>query len=114
MEKATEDRGRGQYPHIVRCRVSEEQRQRLAEAAETAGMSVGRYARHRLAGSHVSSKVELQMLNELRRVGGLIKKLAAEGKDLGDAGFELIRVARALRDHIGPDPRITFNNGERS
>lgn len=105
MEKTTEEKGRGQFPHIVRCRVSEEQHQRLAEAAETAGMSVGRYARHRLAGSHVSSKVELQMLNELRRIGGLIKKLAAEGKDLGDAGFELIRVARALRDRVGADPR---------
>ncbi len=105
MEKAKEGRGRGQFPCIVRCRVSEEQRQRLAEAAETAGMSVGRYARHRLAGSHVSSKVELQMLNELRRIGGLIKKLASEGKDVGPAGCELIRVARAIRDGINPDPR---------
>ena len=97
MEKKAEEAKRGQYPCIVRCRVSIEQQERLAEAAATAGMSVGRYARHRLSGAHVSSKVDLMVLNELRRLGGLLKMLAREGQPTNAVLSELRQTMKSLQ-----------------
>lgn len=88
---------RGQFPCIVRCRVSVEQQERLAEAAAIAGMSVGRYARHRLSGAHVSSKVDLMVLNELRRLGGLLKMLAGQGQPTGPVLSELKQAMKTLQ-----------------
>lgn len=96
MEKAEEQK-RGQYPCIVRCRVSIETQEKLVKAAEVAGMSIGRYARHRLDGSHVSSKMDAQVLNELRRIGGLLKLLATEGQPTGPALSELMRTMKTLQ-----------------
>ena len=97
MEAKAEETRRGQYPCIVRCRVSIEQQERLVEAAAVAGMSVGRYARHRLSGAHVSSKVDLMVLNELRRLGGLLKKMAGEGQPTGPVLSELKSAMKALQ-----------------
>ena len=91
-------RPRGRYPRPVRTRVSVADYERLAEAADVAGMSIGGYARHRLAGAHVSSKVEVMVLNELRRIGGLLKMLATKGEPTGLALDELKRAMKTLQE----------------
>ena len=97
MELKAEEQKRGQYPCIVRCRVSVATQEKLAEAAETAGMSIGRYARHRLDGSHVTSKMDAKVLNELRRLGGLLKMLAEKGQPTGPVLSELRQTMKTLQ-----------------
>lgn len=90
----------GNFPHVIRVRVSEADRERLAEAAAVAGMRLGSYARHKLMGAHVSAKIDVQILNELRRQGGLAKKLAAEGQDTSAVLAEIIKTMRAVQASI--------------
>ena len=90
----------GAYPMSVRTRISIADYERLREAAEIAGMSVGAYARHRLSGAHVSSKLDVQILNELRRQGGLAKALAHQGVDTSEALAEIVKTMKAVRAAI--------------
>lgn len=99
MEQLQEER-RGKYPCIIRTRVSLEQHEKIKEAAEIAGMRLSSYARHRLAGAHVSSKMDLQTLHEIRRQGGLLKMLAMQGVDTRDALEEVMKTMRALQAHV--------------
>lgn len=97
MVEIQEEKKRGKYPHPVRTRVSITDYEKIVEAAETAGMSVGQYARHRLAGAHVSSKIEVRVLNELRRIGGLLKKMAMDGQPTAPALDELKQTLKSLQ-----------------
>lgn len=45
----------------------------IKQQAEAAGMSVGEYVRRRALGKAVAAQVDLQTVNELRRLGGLLK-----------------------------------------
>lgn len=45
----------------------------VKQQAEAAGMSVGEYVRRRTLGKTVAAQVDLQTINELRRLGGLLK-----------------------------------------
>lgn len=81
--------------------MSVEDYEKLTEAAETAGMPIEGYARHRLAGAHVSSKVEIRVLNELRRIGGLLKVLALKGEPTGPALADLKRAIKDLQGESG-------------
>lgn len=103
MGETQQEKRREKYPCIMRCRISEEQRERLHEAAAIAGMRPGTYARHRIAGSHVSSKMDLQVLNEIRRQGGLLKKLAMDGHDTSAALNEIIKTMRVLQVRINKE-----------
>lgn len=90
----------GLYPMSVRTRVSIADYERLVTAAETAGMSVGAYARHRLSGAHVSSKLDTRIYNQIRSQGGLLKDLARQGIDTSEALNEIIKTMQHLRSAI--------------
>ena len=90
----------GAYPMSVRTRVSIADYERIVEAAETAGMSIGAYARHRLSGAHVSSKMDIRIYNQIRSQGGLLKDLATKGVDTSEALGEIIKTMQHLRASI--------------
>ena len=88
---------RNNYPMSVRCRVSVETYERIAEAAEMAGMSIGRYARYRLEGSRVPDKSRLRLVNELKRQGGLMKLLASQGQPTGEIMTEIRATLKTIQ-----------------
>lgn len=90
----------GQFPVVFRFRTDTETARYIREDAQIAGMSVGRYLRHKISGQHVSSKYDLQLLNELRRQGGLLKHLAYNGIDTNEALEAVIRTMRKIQDTI--------------
>lgn len=59
-------------------RVTKEERQEIQEQAKASGLSVSEYVRRRTLGRRVDSVVEVRMLSELRRQGGLLKKVFNE------------------------------------
>lgn len=62
----------------IDIRVTREERQEIQEQAEASGLSVSEYVRRRTLGRRVDSVVEVRMLSELRRQGGLLKKVFNE------------------------------------
>ena len=66
-----------QYTEFLRSRVTPKQMEQIAADAEVYGKSICGYVRDRLTGKRIKSKSDQQMLNELRRIGGLIKHQGA-------------------------------------
>lgn len=77
------------YPHRWRVYLTEEQRKHVEENADAAGMSVSRYLRMIATGRHVASKMDAKILNELRRIGGLLKVGMLKGENTAPALNEL-------------------------
>ena len=88
---------RGKFPCVVRARVSVETREKLAEAAELAGLSIGRFIRFRLDGTHVPDRSKLRLMNELRRLGGLQKLLASQGQPTGPILDEIKQTLKIIQ-----------------
>ena len=63
---------------VINVRVSHSEKDSLREAAETAGLSLSSYCRRRFVGHVVVSHTDRVMIRELRRIGGLIKKVHTE------------------------------------
>lgn len=66
---------KAKYPRYLSSRCSEDEYQRVSHAAQAAGLSNCAYVRLRATGAHVAAKTDAQTVKELRRVGGLLKKL---------------------------------------
>lgn len=59
---------------MVIFRVTPEEKNRLAEQAEIAGLSLSEYMRRRhFGGRPIVSQTDMIMVGELRRIGGLLK-----------------------------------------
>lgn len=56
-------------------RVTIEERQEIQEQSEASGLSVSEYVRRRALGRRVDSVTDVKMISELRRQGGLLKKI---------------------------------------
>ena len=63
-------------------RVTPDEQSTIREQAELSGLSISEYARKRVLGFRVMSKSELNILRELRRLGGLLKHLHNESHGL--------------------------------
>ncbi len=62
----------------ISFRLTDDDLAAVREAAESAGLTPGQYARARTLGHAVYSKVDMVAINELRRQGGLLKHIAIE------------------------------------
>ena len=71
----------------VTIRVTEEEKKRLTEQAEIAGLSLSEYMRRRFFGGRLAAHLDLSAIAELRRIGGLLKH-----------NFEALRQANAPPD----------------
>ena len=56
-------------------RVTIEECQEIQEQSEASGLSVSEYVRRRALGRRVDSVTDVKMISELRRQGGLLKKI---------------------------------------
>lgn len=74
----------------ISFRVSEEEKKQLLKNADIAVLSISEYIRKKIfGGSQVVARVDVMMVNELRRIGGLLKH-----------NFETLRQAGASHDII--------------
>jgi len=65
---------------ITTVRLTEAEREFLASEADVCGLSVSSLIRSRSLGKRVTSKADLRVLAELRRLGGLLKHIHNETK----------------------------------
>ena len=65
---------------ITTVRLTKAEREFLASEADVCGLSVSSLIRGRSLGKRVTSKADLRVLAELRRLGGLLKHLHNETK----------------------------------
>lgn len=66
----------------INIRVTEFELKELKEDAEEAGLSLSEYGRRRLLGLRVDSRLDVRVVGELRRLGGLIKHLYNESNGM--------------------------------
>ena len=93
--------GRGRkYPRVLRTCVSDEQLERVRENATMAGMSVCRYLRERATGAHISSKLDVKVLQEVNTIGRNLKEMWKQGHDTGPALDAVLAVVERLEQHI--------------
>lgn len=95
-----EEKKTGKYPCVFRFRTDEETAKQITEDAEMSGLSVGRYLRHRITGRKIPAKYDLQLLNEIRRQGGLLKHLATHGVDTEEALQVVIQTMQKVQKNI--------------
>ena len=62
----------------VRIRFKPDEKARAEALAQEAGLTLSEYIRKRALGLPVHSKADVQMINELRRLGGLVKHIHNE------------------------------------
>ena len=80
----------------------------LQEQADAAALTISEFVRRRLFGRRIISKVELRVLSELRKLGGLLKHIHNEtggvySEDTRDAIQALTAYARNLERAAGDD-----------
>ena len=103
-EKAQSGAGLSQARQWLTLRVSAEEKQRVAEQAALAGLSVSEYMRRTVFGGRpIVAASDQAMLRELRRVGGLLKHhfTLAEGVGSGEGLSEALRLLTRTVEHIG-------------
>lgn len=82
----------------INFRLSIVELERLKQEADTAGMGVSDYVRRRTLGRPVVAQTDRMMVNELRRLGGLLKRIHLESN--GTHRAETRDAILALRDAI--------------
>ena len=94
-EKAQSGAGLSQACQWLTLRVSPEEKQRVAEQAALAGLSMSAYMRKMVMGGRpIVAAADEAMLRELRRVGGLLKHhfVAAQGVGSGEELSEALHL----------------------
>ena len=71
--KGTKGGGRYAANILITLRVTVEEKTRLTEQAEIAGLSLSEYMRRRFFGGRIAAHTDLNTIAELRRIGGLLK-----------------------------------------
>ena len=62
----------------IQCRLTVDESSTVREQAHVAGMTLSNYFRRRVLGRRVIADVDMTMIRELRRQGGLLKKIHTE------------------------------------
>ena len=62
----------------ITLRLTAEEKTRLVEIADVAGLSVSELVRRRALGKPILASVDLAMIREVRRLGGLLKHVHTE------------------------------------
>jgi len=71
-------------------RVTLEERQEIQEQAEASGLSVSEYVRRRALGRRVDSVTDVKMISELRRQGGLLKKIFNDSNGMYNEKIKIV------------------------
>ena len=71
-------------------RVTLEEREEIQEQAEASGLSVSEYVRRRALGRRVDSVIDVKMISELRRQGGLLKKIFNDSNGMYNEEIKIV------------------------
>lgn len=66
----------------IYIRLTPSELENVREQAELSGLSLSEYVRRRVSGRKVKSRIEVKMLSELRRQGGLLKYVFEESRGM--------------------------------
>ncbi|MFT9027659.1 plasmid mobilization protein [Acetobacter indonesiensis] len=90
----------GRFPldAIVNVRLTTDEKDRLKEDADLAGMSVSELVRRRYFGRPIVAHADIVMIRELRRLGGLLKHLYLSSN--GEHAQETLATLHALKEAI--------------
>ena len=92
--------------NYVPVRMTAKEKARLREIAEAAGLSVSELIRRYCFGRSVNSKVDLTMVRELRRLGGLLKHIHNEsGGAYREETAQMLREIGRVITELGRDDR---------
>ncbi|HET9239253.1 MAG TPA: hypothetical protein VFO10_18480 [Oligoflexus sp.] len=86
---------------VINVRVTEEEKRDLILQAEVAGTSLSSLVRKRSLHRPILAATDLQMIRELRRLGGLLKHLHASPSLDPDASSLLLQAIRRKIEEIG-------------
>ncbi|MGK2894467.1 plasmid mobilization protein MobA [Klebsiella michiganensis] len=87
----SESRNRTELLLGIRC--FPEEKKKLQESAQAAGLSVGEYLRRCGLGRRIKAKCDTELIMELRRLGGLQKHLFKEGGGVLSKEYSEVLVA---------------------
>lgn len=87
----------GPVPLTATChlRLTQAEKARLLEDAQTAGLSLSEYVRRRALGRSVTAHADEAVIRELRRLGGLVKHLHNESGGVYSKQTSAVLVATA-------------------
>lgn len=82
----------------VNVRLTVAEQEELRQEADSAGLSIGDYVRRRVMGRPVTAQVERRTINELRRLGGLLKlaHLESKGAYSADSRKAILEIQAAI------------------
>ena len=91
----------------INIRVTEYELKEIKEDAEETGLSLSEYGRRRLLGLRVDSKVDVRVVGELRRLGGLIKHLHNESNGMyrSESAEALRAITMFIQKLMGEDAK---------
>ena len=75
-----ETQGAEALSEVLRMRLTPEEKQRIRDDAQLAGLTMSEFARRRMLGRTVLASVDMNLVRELRRLGGLLKHAHNESK----------------------------------
>ena len=101
----------GMLTERINIRITEYELKELKEDAEEAGLSLSEYGRRRLLGLRVDSKLDVWVVGELRRLGGLIKHLYNESNGLySEESAEMLRaITKCIQNLMEGTPNDSEN-----
>ena len=92
----------------INIRVTLKERSQIQEQAEISGLTISEYSRRRICGRRIFSKIEREMIFELRRQGGLMKLIFNESHGMySDKTAEAIS---SINSFVRKLERIVFND----
>ncbi len=83
----------------VRIRFTKGEKDCATGFAKEGGLTLSEYIRRRALGLPVRSKADTQMINELRRLGGLVKHIhnQTDGANSKDTAGALVAITEAIK-----------------
>lgn len=83
---------------VVNVRLTSGEKSQLRQDADLAALSMSELVRRRYFGRKVVANVDLVMLNELRRIGGLLKHIHTDSG--GQYSKDTAQALETVRDYI--------------
>lgn len=85
---------------VLRVRMDQEEYERIQANAETAGLKISSFVRRCATHREIKSTISIRLLAELRRIGGMTKKMWSEGRkdEANEIRDGLAAIRKAVED----------------